>query len=57
MSYVRCTANISGYFDEIMERLTRDPEVRTAAIDTTHLCMLTASEATVKTILNIEAEG
>ena len=57
MSYVRCTANISGHFDEIMERLTRDPEVRTAAIDTTHLCMLTAPEATVKTILNIEAEG
>jgi hypothetical protein len=38
-----------------MKRLTRHPEVRTAAIDTSHLCMLTAPEATVKTMLNIEA--
>jgi pimeloyl-ACP methyl ester carboxylesterase len=52
MSYVRCTANTVGDdFDRIMERVTRDPDVRTATIDTTHLCMLTAPEATVKTIL------
>lgn len=57
MSYVRCTANISGALDEIMERLARDPGVRTAMIDTTHLCMLTAPETTVKTILDIEAAG
>jgi hypothetical protein len=45
MSYVRCTANISEYFDEIMERLTRDPEVRMAAIDTTHLGMLDSTRS------------
>jgi hypothetical protein len=54
MSYVRCTANTSEHFDRIMERVTRDPNVRTARIDTTHLCMLTAPEATVKTILDLE---
>jgi pimeloyl-ACP methyl ester carboxylesterase len=53
-SYVRCTAfPIGDQFDRIMQRLTRDPSVRTAAIDTTHLCMVTAPEATVKTILNL----
>jgi pimeloyl-ACP methyl ester carboxylesterase len=57
MSYVRCTANISATLDEIMERLTRDPGVRTVMIDTTHLCMLTAPETTVETILDIEAAG
>jgi len=40
-----------------MQRLTRDPDVRTATIDTTHLCMLTAPEATVKTILDLEEIG
>jgi len=55
MSYVRCTANIGGdYFDSMMKRLTQDPNVRTATIDTTHLCMLTAPKATVKTILDLE---
>jgi pimeloyl-ACP methyl ester carboxylesterase len=54
MSYVRCTAfPIGDQFDRIMQRLTRDPNVRTAAIDTTHLCMVTAPEATAKTILNL----
>jgi pimeloyl-ACP methyl ester carboxylesterase len=57
MSYVRCTANPGEHFDRIMERLTRDPEVRTATIDTTHLCMLTEPEATVKTILDLEGIG
>jgi pimeloyl-ACP methyl ester carboxylesterase len=55
MSYVRCTANTAEHFDLIMARLTRDPDVRTATIDTTHLCMLTAPEATVTTILDLEA--
>jgi pimeloyl-ACP methyl ester carboxylesterase len=55
MSYVRCTANTVGdHFDRIMERMKRDSNVRTATIDTTHLCMLTAPEATVKTILDLE---
>ena len=36
-----------------MERMTRDPNVRTATIDTSHLCMLTVPEATVKTILDL----
>ena len=54
MSYVRCTANAAEHFDRIMKRLMQDPEVRTSTIDTTHLCMLTAPEATVKTILNLE---
>jgi pimeloyl-ACP methyl ester carboxylesterase len=57
MSYVRCTANHGEHFDRIMERLARDPEVRTATIDTTHLCMLTAPEATVRTILELEGLG
>jgi pimeloyl-ACP methyl ester carboxylesterase len=57
MSYVRCTANYAEHLDRIMERLTRDPEVRTATIDTTHLCMLTAPEATVRTILDLEGLG
>jgi pimeloyl-ACP methyl ester carboxylesterase len=54
ISYVRCTADTAEHFDRIMERLTRDPNVRTATIDTTQLCMLTAPEATVKTILDLE---
>ena len=55
MSYVRCAANtVAEHFDRIMERVTRDPNVRTATIDTIHLCMLTAPEATVKTILDLE---
>jgi pimeloyl-ACP methyl ester carboxylesterase len=54
MSYVRCTANTTEHFDRIMKRLMRDPEVRTATIDTTHLCMLTEPEATVRTILELE---
>jgi pimeloyl-ACP methyl ester carboxylesterase len=55
MSYVRCAANtVAEHFDRIMEPVTRDPNVRTATIDTTHLCMLTAPEATVKTILDLE---
>ena len=54
MSYVRCTAfPIGDQFDRIMQRLTRDPHVRTATIDTTHLCMVTAPEATVKTVLDL----
>jgi hypothetical protein len=54
MSYVRCTAfPIGDQFDRIMQRLTRDPNVRTATIDTTHLCMVTAPEATVKTVLDL----
>ncbi len=54
MSYVRCTANTGGdNFDRIMERLTRDPNVQKATIDTTHLCMLTVPEVTVKTILDL----
>jgi pimeloyl-ACP methyl ester carboxylesterase len=58
MSYVRCTANtIAEHFDRIMERVTRDPNVRTATIDSTHLCMLTAPEATVKTILDLAEIG
>jgi hypothetical protein len=55
MSYVRCTANTVGDdFDRIMERVTRDPNVQTATIDTTHLCMLTVPEVTAKTILDLE---
>jgi pimeloyl-ACP methyl ester carboxylesterase len=54
MSYVRCTANPVQHFDQILERLTRDPEVRKATIDTTHLCMLTEPEATVKIIFDLE---
>jgi hypothetical protein len=53
MSYVRCTNNVGDHFDRIMERMTRDPNVRTATIDTTHLCMLTVPEVTVKTILDL----
>jgi pimeloyl-ACP methyl ester carboxylesterase len=53
MSYVRCTNSGGDHFDRIMERMTRDPRVRTATIDATHLCMLTAPEATVKTILDL----
>ena len=55
MSYVRCAANtVAEHFDRIMERVTRDPNVQTATIDTTHLCMLTVPEVTVKTILDLE---
>jgi pimeloyl-ACP methyl ester carboxylesterase len=54
MSYVRCTANASEHFDNMVERLSRDPEVRISKIDTTHLCMLTEPEATVKAILDFE---
>ena len=53
MSYVRCTNSVGDHFDRIMERMTRDPNVRTATIDTTHLCMLTAPEATIKTVLDL----
>jgi pimeloyl-ACP methyl ester carboxylesterase len=53
MSYVRCSNSMGDHFDRIMERMTRDPNVRTATIDTTHLCMLTAPEATIKTVLNL----
>ena len=53
MSYVRCTNSVGDHFDRIMERMTRDPNVRTATIDTSHLCMLTVPEATVKTILDL----
>jgi pimeloyl-ACP methyl ester carboxylesterase len=51
VSYVRCTANSSVYFDRIANRLA-DEGARMATIDTTHLCMLTAPEATVKAILD-----
>ena len=54
MSYVRCTNSVGDHFDRIMERMTLDPNVRTATIDTTHLCMLTVPEVTVKTILDLE---
>jgi hypothetical protein len=54
MSYVRCTNNVGDHFDRIMKRMTLDRSVRTATIDTNHLCMLTAPEATVKTILDLE---
>ena len=54
MSYVRCTANTGAHFDQILERIRKDPEVRVATIDTTHLCMLTAPEATIKAILELE---
>ena len=53
MSYVRCTAHKGEPLDRIMKRLSFDPDVRTATIDTTHLCMLTAPEATVETILDL----
>jgi hypothetical protein len=54
MSYVRCTNSVGDHFDRIMERMTLDPNVQTATIDTTHLCMLTVPEVTVKTILDLE---
>ena len=54
MSYIRCTNSVGDHFDRIMERMTLNPNVRTATIDTTHLCMLTVPEATVKTILDLE---
>ncbi len=54
MSYVRCIANTGEPFDSIMKRLAWDPEVRITTLDTTHLCMLTEPEATVKMILDLE---
>jgi hypothetical protein len=53
-SYVRCTANRAEHFDRVVARLARDPAVRIATINTTHLCMLTAPEATVETIAGLE---
>ena len=53
MSYVRCTAYPAEHLDRIMVRLASDLEVRMATIDTSHLCMLTAPEETVRTILDL----
>jgi pimeloyl-ACP methyl ester carboxylesterase len=54
MSYVRCTGNSAEHFDRVLERIRKDPDVQIATIDTTHLCMLTAPEATIQTILDLE---
>lgn len=54
MSYVRCTGYSAEHFDRTLERMRKDPDVQIATIDTTHLCMLTAPEATIHTILDLE---
>lgn len=54
VAYIRCSMNRAEHFDRIAARLARDPAVRMAAINATHICMLTAPRATVDALASLE---
>lgn len=51
MAYIRCSRNPSPPLDAMLEKMRKDPAVRTEVIDAGHSCMLTSPEETVRLLL------
>lgn len=53
VGYIHCTGNNAPHFQEALARMQRRPGIRTAQIDTGHICMLSEPKQTVELLTKL----